>query len=142
MPKLEDTIEALDQGGNVTLNGQLFQEDEDSLTIQVGSALIDIPKKYILTRRDVDARAGTKEAKIVDVTISRDARVIQRVPVTASAIPGLAAGLRPGDVSACACACECNCACDCACGSSQEMAQFLRSMAFRNPMVARSARRA
>ena len=107
--------------------------------MQVGGSLIDIPKDSILSRRDVEAQGDAGTAKLVDITIEKDAKVMQRIPVTASSVLGLESF--GGQVSACACACECNCACDCACGSQEEWTRFLRTMAFRNPMIPRSAAR-
>jgi hypothetical protein len=150
MPKLNDVIGALEKGGNITISGQLFQEDDDSITLQIGGSLIDIPKESVLTRRDSDVRAGAREPRNVDVTVTSEAKIMQRIPATASSISAFGGGIGQGGLipsllagggqSACACACNCNCACECACSSKEEMAQFLQTMAFRNPMIPMSRR--
>lgn len=109
---LTDLIEKLVGSAGVEIVGQVEGESDDSMTLQVSGSLYDIPKRQVLLCRDeeVVSRGAGETFRNVVVTIRRDAKILQRSPVTAGEFMSVGA-----DSSACACACACNCACDCAC---------------------------
>jgi hypothetical protein len=64
---------------------------------------------------------GAEGAKIVDVSIDREAKIIQKTLVTPGSAIGAVTGDVFGDISGmvmqgdCKCLCECKCHCDCKC---------------------------
>jgi len=110
----------------LTLRGKLFKEEPEAVTLKVGNSLFEIPRSYVLSRREVEE---TGEDKVVEVKIAANAHMIQRVLSSAwtlmtTRLPILAA--------ACDCACNCNCACECACGGGGSKERFAESSSFRS----------
>jgi hypothetical protein len=127
--KISEMIEALEHGGGLVLKGCLFEELQDAVVIKTGGSLFEIPRKYIHSMKEVKETEG---AKIVEVCIASDAKLIQSSLVTVPSLRGR--GGDGGGGGACACACQCNCACDCAC--SQLEFTPMAKQGFRNRMGA------
>jgi hypothetical protein len=123
------------------LTGRIVGETGDSLTVQAGGCLAEVPLRHIAQR--------TIEGEAVELVLTKDAEVV--VSALVSVKRGLVAddvfgALVPG-ILACNCNCNCNCGgsncnCNCNCTSSIEaiaesqitgQRPFLKRLAGRNP---------
>jgi RNase P/RNase MRP subunit p29 len=109
----------------LSIRGRLFEETEDAVTVQTATSLFEIPREFIGSMTEVEAAEG---AKTVDMSVAREAKIIQKTLVPTDKMVGAVTGryfepgfhvgeLEPGfSASDCDCACtDCNCDCNCAC---------------------------
>jgi hypothetical protein len=119
---------------------QVSEEKDDTIIFLVGTSLLEIPRKSILSMTEVE---GAEGPKVVDVSIDREAKIIQKTLVTTESAIGAVTGDIFGripdiGIGYCFCYCRyCYCYCSycfCHCVQQAEEAGRGISPSFRSPV--------
>lgn len=107
--KTQRDIEAL---SGTTMCGEMIEETDESVTIKTGNSLFEIPREFVKKVTQLES----KEQRSVEVSISRDAKIVQKNLITAKEISGVYAVGADAVAAAywpwyCYCYCYCFCFC-------------------------------
>jgi hypothetical protein len=122
---------------------EVSEEKDDTIIFLVGTSLLEIPRESILSMTEVE---GAEGPKVVDVSIDREAKIIQKTLVTAESVIGAVTGdifgVVPKLPGYCYCYCSychyCYCYCSyCVCPQAQEASSGITT-SFRSPVRTKS----
>jgi hypothetical protein len=80
---LQKEIKLLER--HLSLQGKLLEEDKDSITIQMANSILQVPREFIESMSDIEGISSTEGAdksRLVEVTFTKDAKIIQKTLVT------------------------------------------------------------
>lgn len=85
--KYQMEVDALSKvTSTIKIRGNVLEETDATVTLQVGNSLFEIPRTSISSMTDVESE-GTK-SKTVDVSIGREAKIIYKTLVTPDMVVG------------------------------------------------------